>query len=53
VCAFLQGKAHEVQGTHETQQEIGDMGHPAIIAGIEFKSGFHEGPVADAMSWRD
>jgi hypothetical protein len=35
VCAFLQGKAHEVQGTHETQQEIGDMGHPAIGAGIE------------------
>ncbi len=28
VCAFLRGKAHEVRGTHETTQEIGDMGHP-------------------------
>jgi hypothetical protein len=35
VCAFLKGKAHQVQGTHETPQEIGGMGHPAIGAGIE------------------
>jgi hypothetical protein len=34
VCAFLKGKAHEVQGTHETAQEIGDVGHPAVVAGI-------------------
>jgi hypothetical protein len=27
-----------VQGTHETPQEIGDVGHPAIVAGIELKS---------------
>jgi hypothetical protein len=38
VCAFLKGKAHEVQGTHETPQEIGDVGHPAVVAGIELKS---------------
>jgi hypothetical protein len=30
VCAFLKGKAQEVQGTHETTQEIGGVGHPAI-----------------------
>jgi hypothetical protein len=35
-CApFIKGKAHEVQGTHETTQEIGDVGHPAVVAGIE------------------
>jgi hypothetical protein len=28
--AFLQGKAHEDPGTHETLQEIGGMGHPEI-----------------------
>jgi hypothetical protein len=26
VCAFLQGKAHENPGTHETSQEIGPRG---------------------------
>ena len=30
-------KAHEFQGTHETPQEIGGVGHPAIVAGIEPK----------------
>jgi hypothetical protein len=35
VCAFLQGKAHEVQGTHETTQEIADMGHPSFVRGRE------------------
>jgi hypothetical protein len=35
-CApFFSRKAHEVQGTHETPQEIGGVGHPAIGAGIE------------------
>jgi hypothetical protein len=30
-CApFFQGKAHEVCGTHETSQEIGDVGHPIL-----------------------
>jgi hypothetical protein len=29
-----------VQGTHETTQEIGDVGHPAIGGGIEPKSPF-------------
>ena len=38
MCAFLKGKAHEVQGTHETPQEIGGVGHPAIVAGMENKS---------------
>jgi hypothetical protein len=33
-CApFFKGKAHEVQGTHETPQEIGDVGHPADGSG--------------------
>jgi hypothetical protein len=35
VCAFLRGKAHEVQGTHETTQEIADMGHPSFVRGRE------------------
>ena len=35
VCAFLQGKAHEVLETHETPQEIGDMGHPSFVKGKE------------------
>jgi hypothetical protein len=37
VCAFLKGKAHEVQGTHETTQEIGDVGHPCPGWGESFK----------------
>jgi hypothetical protein len=40
VCAFLKGKAQEVQGTHETTQEIGGVGHPAMVMGIEPKSAF-------------
>jgi hypothetical protein len=40
VCAFLQGKAHEVQGTHETTQEIGEVGHPASAAGERQKQTF-------------
>jgi hypothetical protein len=40
-CApFFKGKAHEVQGTHETPQEIGDVGHPAIGGGDGTKSVF-------------
>jgi hypothetical protein len=35
VGAFLQGKAHEVHGTHETPQEIGDMAHPSFVRGKE------------------
>jgi hypothetical protein len=31
-------KAHEDQGTHETPQEIGDMGHPAFVEGQEGNS---------------
>jgi hypothetical protein len=30
VCAFLQGKAHKVRGTHKASQEIGSVGHPAF-----------------------
>jgi len=26
-----------MQGTHETTQEIGDVGHPVVVAGIKFK----------------
>jgi hypothetical protein len=37
VCAFHQGKAHEVQGTHETSQEIGDVGHPCSWWGERFE----------------
>ena len=37
MCAFLKGKAHEVRGTHDTPQEIGGVGHPAIGDGIEPK----------------
>jgi hypothetical protein len=50
VCAFLQGKAHEVQGTRETSQEIGDMGHPSFVRGQE--KGLHR-RVADKKmpSW--
>jgi hypothetical protein len=32
VCAFLHGKAHKVRGTHESSQEIGDLGHPSILS---------------------
>ena len=32
VCA-LSEKAPEVLGTHETPQEIGDVGHPAVLLG--------------------
>jgi hypothetical protein len=35
VCAVLHGKSHEVQGIHETPQEIGDMGHPSFVRGRE------------------
>src|ERR1700722_2489685 len=35
VCASLYGEAQDVQGTPETSQEIGDVGHPAIGYGIE------------------
>jgi hypothetical protein len=42
VCASLQGEAHEVQGTHETPQEIGGVGHPAIGDGIEPKCAWVE-----------
>jgi hypothetical protein len=35
-CApFFKEKAHEVLGTYETPQEIGGVGHPTIVAGIE------------------
>jgi hypothetical protein len=36
-CAALFKEPHEVQGTHETTQEIGDVGHPAMGAGIDTK----------------
>jgi hypothetical protein len=39
-CTQLWIGPHEVQGTHETTQEIGGVGHPAIVAGIEPKSAF-------------
>jgi hypothetical protein len=32
VCAFPRRKAHEDWGTHETSQEIGDMGHPSVLS---------------------
>ena len=33
-CApFLKRKAQEVPGTHETPQEIGDVGHPGSLPG--------------------
>jgi hypothetical protein len=38
VCGSLKGEPHEVPGTHETTQEIGDVGHPALVAGVEDKS---------------
>src|SRR5580658_3981985 len=34
-AALFKGEPHEVQGTHETPQEIGGVGHPATVAGIE------------------
>jgi hypothetical protein len=49
VCAFHQGKAHEVYQRHKPSQEIGAKGHPAFVAGEEslsFLSPHHiEGPV--------
>jgi hypothetical protein len=35
VCAFHQGKAHEVYQRHKPSQEIGAKGHPAFVAGEE------------------
>jgi hypothetical protein len=36
-CAPLfNGKAHAVQRTHETPQEIGCVGHPLTVTGIEY-----------------
>jgi hypothetical protein len=33
-CApFFRGKAQEVRRTHEARQEIGDVGHPGLVAG--------------------
>ena len=50
MCAFLKEKAHEVQGTHETSQEIGDVGHPAFVAGMESKGSFTSAEVAVAVA---
>jgi hypothetical protein len=38
VCASLKGEAHEVPGSHEAPQEIGDVGHQVLGAGIEPKT---------------
>ena len=35
VCGFLYGKPHGVHWFQQAPQEIGGMGHPAVIAGTE------------------
>jgi hypothetical protein len=37
-AALLKGEPHEVQGTHETPQEIGVWGTRRLVAGIERKA---------------
>jgi hypothetical protein len=39
-CApFFYRKAHEVHVTHDTSQEIGDVGHPGSVTGTGLISG--------------